>query len=355
MELERIRDEDDRQNKRIALIEEDTKAIHRLTTSIEKLVIQMQDMLAEQKEQSKRIQRLEEEPGDAWLEHLCTHEFRHVVQFDKINQGLTHGLYYLFGEIFPIAVVGVYLPMWFLEGDAVCFETSVGHVGRGRSPEFLGEMKAQMVEKGIYSFPKAILGSQKDYVPNRYNMGYFMTANTRRHYGSDVWAKALERTGRRPFGITPFDKSLKLTMQGKRDSLWQEPGFRSLFANPDSVKADNRHSGAKHTLYYDNFTELRQRWLLEAAGRRNDFDTISTCNKYYAGYYYPTPLPDGGVLAYKEGLRETGAFVFLQGGRSGCSPAQAQWTTASSPPTATASSGANTARMCAGTRGEGCG
>ena len=256
-----------------------------------------------------------QEPGDAWLEHLCTHEFRHVVQFDKINQGLTHGLYYLFGEIFPIAVVGVYLPMWFIEGDAVCFETSVGHVGRGRSPEFLGEMKAQMVEKGIYSFPKAILGSQKDYVPNRYNMGYFMTANTRRHYGSDVWAKALERTGRRPFGITSFDKSLKLTMQGKRDSLWQEPGFRSLFANPDSVKADNRHSGAKHTLYYDNFTELRQRWLREAAGKRNDFDTISTCNKYYAGYYYPTPLPDGGVLAYKEGLRETGAFVLLQGGK----------------------------------------
>lgn len=68
MELERIRDEDDRQNKRIALIEEDTKAIRRLTTSIEKLVIQMQDMLAEQEEQSKRIQRLEEEPGDAWRE-----------------------------------------------------------------------------------------------------------------------------------------------------------------------------------------------------------------------------------------------------------------------------------------------
>ena len=45
VELERIRDEDDRQNKRIALIEEDTKAIHRLTTSIEKLVIQMHDML----------------------------------------------------------------------------------------------------------------------------------------------------------------------------------------------------------------------------------------------------------------------------------------------------------------------
>ena len=48
-----------------------------------------------------------QEPTDSWLEHLCIHEFRHVVQFDKVNQGLTKGLSYLFGEIFPIAVIGV--------------------------------------------------------------------------------------------------------------------------------------------------------------------------------------------------------------------------------------------------------
>lgn len=44
------------------------KAIHKLTASIEKLVIQMQDMLSEQKEQGERIRRLEEEPGNAWNE-----------------------------------------------------------------------------------------------------------------------------------------------------------------------------------------------------------------------------------------------------------------------------------------------
>lgn len=66
VELERIRDEDDRQNKRIDLIEEDTKAIHQLTASIEKLVIQVQDTIAELKEQSERIRSLEEEPGNAW-------------------------------------------------------------------------------------------------------------------------------------------------------------------------------------------------------------------------------------------------------------------------------------------------
>lgn len=180
-----------------------------------------------------------QDPSDSWLEHLCVHEFSHVVQFDKVNQGLTKDLYYLFGEIFPIAVVGVYVPMWFMEGDAVCFESSVGHLGRGRSPEFLNEMKAQIVEKGIYSYPKAVLGSYKDFVPNRYNMGYFMTANSRINYGPDIWAKALERTGRRPFGIRPFAKSLSLTMKDKRDSLWNDSTFQSLFVNADSVKKAN--------------------------------------------------------------------------------------------------------------------
>ena len=60
-----------------------------------------------------------QDPTDSWLEHLCTHEFRHVVQLDKVDQGVTKGFSYLFGELFPIAVTGVYVPMWFMEGDAV--------------------------------------------------------------------------------------------------------------------------------------------------------------------------------------------------------------------------------------------
>ena len=61
-----------------------------------------------------------------------------------------------------MAVIGVYVPMWFLEGDATVFETSVGKSGRGRSPEFLNEMKAQVTEKGIYTYYKAVLGSYKE-------------------------------------------------------------------------------------------------------------------------------------------------------------------------------------------------
>ena len=85
--------------------------------------------------------------SDAWLEHLCVHEFRHIVQYDKVNQSFTKALYYIFGEQITMAVIGIYVPMWFLEGDATVFETSVGKSGRGRSPEFLNEMKAQVTEK----------------------------------------------------------------------------------------------------------------------------------------------------------------------------------------------------------------
>lgn len=254
-------------------------------------------------------------PSDEWLEHVCTHEFRHVVQMDKINQGLTKGLYYLFGEIFPIAVVGVYVPMWFMEGDAVSFETAVGRLGRGRSPEFLDEMKAQVVEKGIYNYSKAVLGSYKDYVPNRYNMGYFMTTNSRINYGPDIWAKALERTGRRPFGITPFARSLKKSLAGRRDSLWQDSTFRSLFIRPDSVKRANTYRDAKRTLYRDNFSELQQIWKQETAPPSPSFDTIPTRNTFYTNYYHPLPIGKDSVIAYKKGLAASGEFVLLAGGK----------------------------------------
>ena len=257
----------------------------------------------------------QQEPSDSWLEHLCVHEFRHVVQIDKVNQGLSKILYYIFGEQLTIAVVGVYVPQWFLEGDAVCFETAVGHLGRGRSPEFMNEMKAQVVDKKIYNYSKAQLGSYKDFVPNRYVMGYYMTGLARVNYGNNIWADALTRVGRRPYGITPFAKSLKLTLKGRRDSLWQSKTFQSLFINADSVKKANTYPDAKKTLYHDNFSELQQRWKDQSKDVTNTFDTITTHNKYYTNYYYPTPVDNGNIIAYKTGLQETGAFVLLSKGQ----------------------------------------
>lgn len=250
-----------------------------------------------------------QDPSDTWLEHLCVHEFRHVVQIDKVNQGLTKILYYIFGEEITIAVTGLYLPLWFMEGDAVTYETALGNLGRGRSPEFLNEMKAQVIEKGIYSYFKASLGSYKDYVPNRYTLGYFMVANSRINYGPEIWSDALTRIGRRPLGITPFAGSLKKTLNARRNELWQDSAFRSLFIHPDEIKNADTYRNAKRTLYHDNFSELRQIWKKEQENTSADFDTLPTGNPYYTNYYYPTPAGNGQLIAYKKGFQQTGAFV----------------------------------------------
>lgn len=252
----------------------------------------------------------------SWLEHLCVHEFRHVVQYEKVNRGFTRALYTIFGEQATMAVVGLFLPMWWLEGDATVFETSVNPGQRGRSPEFLNELKAQVTERGIYSYYKAVLGSYKDFVPDRYTLGYYLVGNSRRHYGPGIWTEAADRAGRRPYTLAPFARSLRMTLEAGRDSVWAGPRFRSLFVNPDSVKRANRHRDAKVTLYRDNLVELQQVWRREAEATRNDFDTTRTgTNRVYTNYHYPTPMGGGRVVAYKEGLDEAGVFVMLEGGR----------------------------------------
>lgn len=160
-----------------------------------------------------------------WLHHLAIHEYRHVVQMDKLNRGLTRWLGYLFGEQAVGAVGGLYLPFWFLEGDAVVTETAMTGSGRGREPFFEQELRAQMIERGIYSMSKAYLGSYRDYVPNHYNMGYLLVAGVRNRYGSQVWSKAVEHVGRHPWSLTPFNRSLKMSTGHGKNSL-----YNSVFA-----------------------------------------------------------------------------------------------------------------------------
>ncbi len=67
-----------------------------------------------------------------WQDQLALHEYRHVVQINKMRQGLTKGLYYVFGEQAIAFVMGLWVPFWFIEGDAVYSETIFSKSGRGR-------------------------------------------------------------------------------------------------------------------------------------------------------------------------------------------------------------------------------
>ena len=69
----RMEDEHHRMNRRIALLEEQTRQISQIATSTEKMAISMENMLEEQREQGKkldaqgdRIAAMEKGPGDTW-------------------------------------------------------------------------------------------------------------------------------------------------------------------------------------------------------------------------------------------------------------------------------------------------
>ena len=60
-----------------------------------------------------------------WKYQLALHEYRHVVQINKMNQGFTKVLSWFFGQQITAGILGLYIPYWFLEGDAVNSETAL--------------------------------------------------------------------------------------------------------------------------------------------------------------------------------------------------------------------------------------
>ncbi len=64
--VKRMEDENSRQNHRLCELEDTVKQIGALTVSVEKMAISMEQMLAEQKAQGKRMEVLESRDGEKW-------------------------------------------------------------------------------------------------------------------------------------------------------------------------------------------------------------------------------------------------------------------------------------------------
>lgn len=218
-----------------------------------------------------------------WLEQLALHEFRHLVQMDKIQSELPVLVKMLLGEQATAIITGAYLPLWFLEGDAVVTETALSNAGRGRQASFSMDYRAQLIEKGKYSFDKAYLGSYKDYVPNHYKLGYWIVGKSREKFGADVWANALQRIGKHPFSLTPLNSSLK-----------RSTGF-----------------SAKQ-LYSGIFEQLSGEWKQDLSGRGTDsLIVVSPSRKNYTEYLYPEIYRDSLIFAYRTSIDDIGRFVLI--------------------------------------------
>ncbi len=248
-----------------------------------------------------------------WLNHLVAHEYRHVIQMNKITQGLTKIFNYILGEQATALVVGFYLPYWFLEGDAVCTETALTPVGRGRLPEFQQYLKAQLLEKGHFHYDKAVNGSFKDFVPNRYKLGYYMVGVGRANYGTELWENTLTKVGRQPFNVASFSSGIKQIMRPKRDSVFQhlkllqqkyrQENTKIPIVNWQKVKQENTHGEGGVMLYYDVIKQLAWEWKIEDDSiKKTDFVILTPREKLYTNKRCPKVMENGDIIYLSKGL-----------------------------------------------------
>lgn len=221
-----------------------------------------------------------------WLEQLTLHETRHVVQIDKLNQGITKIFSYLLGEQAVGGVTGM-VPRWFLEGDAVATETFYTNSGRGRIPEFEMKLKANMLDSTLaLKYDQAIMGSYKTYVPDQYQLGYQLVKHGVKHYGYTSWENTLNYVGRKPFTLFPFYFGLK-----------------------------NETSLSREQLYQNTFDSLRIAWQAEVNEKAFVAEPIEVVpkkhakQKAYISYSHPIYTDDGSIIALKSSLDEIDRVV----------------------------------------------
>ena len=217
-----------------------------------------------------------------WLEQLATHEYRHMTQMNMLNCGATKVLGWFFGQQINSVVLGLYVPSWFMEGDAVTTETLLTKSGRGRVPSFEMIVRAQVLGYKMFSFDKAVLGSYKNYVPNQYYFGYSMVVGARKKYGAEIWKSAMETTGKNPFLITPFNRGLK-----KVSGLNKTQLYKNVYNNLDSLWKIQRDQ-----LAYTSFNSI-----------------TPDKQKIYTNYQFPHFINDSVIVAEKSGMDDIERLV----------------------------------------------
>jgi hypothetical protein len=160
-------------------------------------------------------------------EQLTTHELTHVYQMSSLNKGFTRVMSVIAGEQLNGAV-SAFLPLWFMEGDAVFAESLLSSSGRGKTASFQKELKALALEKGkFYSYDKMLAGSFRDETPDHYQYGYQMVAWSFAKYGPQLWNRTLDFTAKYPFTLNPVNYSLRENAGITKARLFRET-FDSL-------------------------------------------------------------------------------------------------------------------------------
>ncbi len=214
-----------------------------------------------------------------WLNNLAIHELRHVAQFDK----LTGGKAYPFPEEIYFAYLGISVPTWFFEGDAVSTETSLTNAGRGRQPSWIMPFRTSLLENQKLSYSKAYFGSSKDQTPGYYQLGYLLTSQLRKEFGKNSVDSLFGDIQQRPFRLYPFSQSLK-KLTGKTTNQWY-----------------------KYTV-----DVLKKEWTAQDQTNRSEqYQTLNQQAKFVANYFLPTSFGNNQILSLKHSKASPPTFVII--------------------------------------------
>lgn len=217
-----------------------------------------------------------------WVKDLTIHEYQHVKQFANASQGITGLARHTFGSWAWGGFAATALPRWFWEGDAVAAETGLTTAGRGREPSFLMGYRALLVAQPQLSYEKAAAGSIREFIPDWYHLGYYLTTYTRKTYGEAIWSDVVSNAVRYQGLFFPFAHSLK------------------------------KHTGNKpKELFNATVTDLKS-WLVDKDAEVVTIPALAHRPKrVFTHYTHPIPLPDGSVLCMKGGLNQLPHIIQL--------------------------------------------
>ncbi len=220
-----------------------------------------------------------------WLTLLSSHEYRHMVQFQKSVTGFNKAIRLLFGQLAQAGMSFVAVPQWFWEGDAVAVETAFTKSGRGRIPEFDLVFRTNFLEGRNFNYHKQYLRSYKHNVPNHYVLGYHMVSYLREKTGNpNIWSDITKRAWNVPFIPFTFSNAIK-----------KETGLHVT------------------DLYKEMAADVKMKWTAQQKELKlTDFETINKRkSSAYTDYSYPQSLSDGTIVAIKSGIGDFSQFVSI--------------------------------------------
>lgn len=192
-----------------------------------------------------------------WVRNLAIHEGRHAAQMQFGADRGNKALHWFFGEMAAGAFAGIYPGPAFLEGDAVVAETALSRSGRGRQASFLEYMRPAFDCGDRRDYYRWFYGSNKNYTPDYYRVGYMLIAGTRVFFNDPLftqeyfdrvvrkgWLFNLQKTVKAASGKS-FKESFR-TIEEKFQQLWNiEAALREPFMPSRQISRTPR----RHTEY----------------------------------------------------------------------------------------------------------